>query len=318
MTAIDAFKRWWHSLPIPWLVGDATSQADADAQATVIGQQADLVFEATKARMPSLGPADALPHIGGDRQLEQGPEETDANFRIRLQTAWDDWARAGTALEMLVQLHWAGFTDAVIAQQNGLLYSLSAYPTAGVDPTSLLVIEDASTSVTLGVPWWTIDAVDAMANRFVVLFPTSAPAFMCSGTAVFDDTDYATVTWNNPFTDSTYVVQPGAVYGEMVTVSADLTTRTPTTCGIYASGPFTGSVDVKAWTAGANPFNDLHAGDLARVRRIIERWKPARTICVALYVITTAPVWGYPTTTTWGQVGLNWGASASTAYLIGV
>lgn len=41
-------------------------------------------------------PADALPLLGADAQLEQLPGETAASFRARIAGAWDTWPWAGT------------------------------------------------------------------------------------------------------------------------------------------------------------------------------------------------------------------------------
>lgn len=408
-----SFVEWYQNLPIPWLVAGANGQKEALALGAALDGQVTLIKLATKAHMPSYAPSDALPHIGADRQLEQGPNETNANFVTRLKTAWDDWARAGTALELLVQLYWGGFGGAVIAQQNGLLYSLAHAPTAGVDPTSLLSISLAmpnlvmtqiprqtitltvQTAGALGaalinvyvngvatmqffplasttgswyplqgtdtwlhfpnasystsdswtitpdgtvtssggfttatyncVPWWTVDGDTTHTNRFVVLFPGGSldggSGFVTSGTATFTGAEdgitvpWPTVTWNNAFADTTYKIQRGAVYSStMVDVSVDATTKTTAGVQMTASGPFVGTVDVFAWEAGSNPFADIHAADLARIRRLINRWKPAKSICAGIYQVVKLPLWDYPTT---GYVwdGTNWswdqGQSAS-------
>lgn len=323
MSASDpaSFTEYWQNLPIPWLVGGKNGQADATSQGTVVDQQVSLIKQATKAHMPGQGPADALPHSGGDRQLEQGPAETNQNFITRIQTAWDDWARAGTALELLVQLFWGGFPNAVIVQQNGLAYSLSGSPTAGQDPTSLLTITTLGTlgssltpvspairTIPAGNPWWTIDSNTNFCSRFAVLFPGLLPsAFRTSATATFTGAEdgftvpWPTATWNNPFPDTTYKVQVGAVYvtdgAGIVTVVADATTKTQTSIQIISSAPFTGTVDVLAWQAGANPMADLHPADLARLRRLIFRWRPEKATCTGIVARVQGNLWGWPVRT---------------------
>jgi hypothetical protein len=377
------FVEWWQSLPLPWLVSGPVGKSEATAKGMLVDAEVSLIKEAIKAHMPTKGPTDALPHIGGDRQLEAGPTETTDNFRVRLRTAWDDWARAGQAVELLTQLYWTGFPGAVLVQQNGLAYSLSAAPTAGVDPTSLLVTTvlggnpnitqgpgnpiviaittggalgtmaftwsynggatsapvtstaggttflvpgtytrvffDVGTYVlnstytfagdgtlTVGgggistvtqnsAPWWTFDINDYFCSRFAVLFPTGGGAFTTSGVGTFSETDTAVVTWSNPFPDTTYAVQVGAVNStDPVSVVAVSSSKTQTTVTLQASGPFTGTVDVLAWQQEDNPFADPHPADLARLRRIIDRWRPKKATPVGLVIFAQGKTVGWP------------------------
>lgn len=198
----QTFVEFLQSLPIPWLVAGANGAKEQLSNGTVLDQQADLIKQAVKARMPDYAPADALPHIGGDRALVQGPSETNANFITRTKTPWDDWARAGTHLEMLVQLYWIGFSGAIVVQQNGLAYSLSGAPTAGADPTGLLTITNLGTvgatpglapnplydnnpasktfntngykkTIPTASQWWTFDEKTDFCSRFAILFPAT-------------------------------------------------------------------------------------------------------------------------------------------------
>lgn len=57
--------------------------------------------EGVKARIPTLCDPSALPYIGADRVMPQGPNESNDAYRIRLQRAWDTWARAGSARSVL-------------------------------------------------------------------------------------------------------------------------------------------------------------------------------------------------------------------------
>jgi len=54
-------------------------------------------------RMPTLCDPTALPIIGGDRLIPQGASETDDNYRLRLQAAFDAWQTAGTPWAILRQ-----------------------------------------------------------------------------------------------------------------------------------------------------------------------------------------------------------------------
>jgi hypothetical protein len=222
---------------IPWFSGRENGAAWVNGWGTICDQIVAQMKESIKARFPDYGPADALPHQAGDRGLILSQFELEANERTRIKTAWDDWSRVGEPAEFLTQLHWGGFGSAVLVQQNGLAYQLSAAPTAGVDPTSLLTIttlpnlvtpqtlaptpqrEGLTVSGTLasqtpagaaatriitsktipsGNPWWRIDDRTDLCNRFEVLFPSGAPALMTYGIATFSGTNTATVVWNNP------------------------------------------------------------------------------------------------------------------------
>jgi hypothetical protein len=57
-----------------------------------------------RARMPGLAPVDALQYVGRGLDTLQGPSESIAAYRLRLQTAIDDKRLAGTAWPLLRQL----------------------------------------------------------------------------------------------------------------------------------------------------------------------------------------------------------------------
>jgi len=331
------WRQWWQGLPIPWLVSGPHGQAEAGGWPAVLDAEIVLLDAARKVAYPDYAPTDALPHLGGDRKLTQGPTETNPNFITRLKTPWDDWARAGSALELLVQLYWGGFTGAVLVQQNGLAYNLSGAPTAGQDPTSLLVtttcsalsvaltsnvtpptVSQAGRIIPATNPWWQFAESRSVnpnvsdtdyCNRFAVLFPGSPlpSAFMTSGVATFTGTEdgslanpWPTVTWNNAFADTSYKIQVGAVTitGGLgpVSVAADNSSKTQTSVRIAASASFTGSVDVIAYQAGANPFADLHPADLSRLQSLIGTWRP-NALCVGVYAVAQGNVYGWPVAT---------------------
>lgn len=176
---------WYRTLPIPWLVGGDNGQAEGGTWPSVLDGQVTLLKEATKARFPDYAPSDALPHIGGDRVLLQGPTEADDDFGLRIKAAWDDWSRAGNWPELLSMIYWgefSGFDQVVAVQQNGLAMSLSAAPTAGEDPTALLTIDELgllgtpltpcpgyTKVIPAGNPWWTFDSKTDFCSRFALL-----------------------------------------------------------------------------------------------------------------------------------------------------
>jgi hypothetical protein len=81
-----------------------------------------LLKEAVKARMPSLGPSDALALLAAERGIDRGTTETEASHRDRVKKAWEIWRWAGTPIGMLIAFYWAGYrpTDGrVVIQTQG-------------------------------------------------------------------------------------------------------------------------------------------------------------------------------------------------------
>ncbi len=176
MSAISSLAEWLRSLPIPWLSGREVGAADMTAQGNVYDGQVALLKAAVKARMPLEAPADALPYIGQERKLVQGSMELDADFRLRCQDVWGQWALAGMWAEMLFQLHHSCNFDCgslFIVQQNGLCYQLSANPGPQEDPLPLLVVTQLGLNYNIadlaGYPWWTFDDRDDLTARFAVI-----------------------------------------------------------------------------------------------------------------------------------------------------
>lgn len=314
--------QWMKGLPITWLVGNEVGAADATSQGTVYDGQVDLLREATKARFPDYGPDDALSHIGGDRQLIQGSAESNATFRVRLRTAWDQWALAGTWVELLYQLYFSCGVEAggaYIIQQNGLIYSLSANPVAGEDPTPLLVVDEAPIDSTSlypeEEPFYLLGDDPEHCSRFGIIFP--APwlgPFRRLAVAEFDNSDRASIEWLDPIPgDYTLLLGPPVVPDGTgpLTVSGDETTQTQFGTDIIASGPFTGTVAVLGVPAGDNPFVNVLPSQLAVLRQVIKTWRPAKAQCQWLTFLASGNLWGWPLTLRWGDPGLVWGAPAN-------
>lgn len=322
---------WYHGLPIKWFAAEEVGQYEGTANGTLIDTQLARVKAGIKARMPGQAPTDALPHIGGDRGLVQGPIGSNADFIIRLQTAWDNWARAGTFLEMLVQLYWAGYTGVTIVQQNGLAFSLSGNPTAGVDPTSLLVITDcdATTSVITssitptrqipaGTPWFWFDSNTDLCSRFAIIITGALPIQKTRVT--FTNSDVGTATWLDGFTDTSYSVYIGGVTvtdgGEPVVVGADGSTKTIDGIDLDASAPFTGYVDMLAAPAGVDPFTYLSPIRQTILKSLISRWRP-NAVCAGVFALFQGETWDFPLGKTWDGDSLTWDTPAEWAQLLG-
>lgn len=342
----QTIAQWLQTLQIPWLFQDEVGSADARAWGGYSDQAVNLLKSAVLARFPSSAPSDALPQIGHDSELIQGFAETDSSFRVRLNDRWNSHARRGQPAEMLAQLWYYGFDNGVIVTQNGLAYSLSAAPTPGQDPTALLVTTQLGTlptdatlaptpqrepvsvvgsaspagtrvinakTIPTGNSWWTFDSRTDLCNRFGLLFPSGAAAFLTYGVATFSGTDAATVTWNNPnrFADTSYLTHVGTPVvtsgSAPASIYEDSSGRTKTGTTIAASTPWTGTVVVIAWPAGASPFCNLSDSDLSALRTLIDRWKPATTRCMGAWAKQSGLQWGYPPTMKWGDPGLVWG-----------
>jgi hypothetical protein len=321
---------WLQNLPIPWLVGGPVGKAEVTAYGSIIDGIVVKVKDVTRVRFPDFSPPDGLPHIGAERLLVRGPAETDGNYATRLRTAWDDWARAGTALELLVQLWWAGFEHAVFVQQNGVAFYLSGAPTAGQDPTSLLVQTNCSvlptamtaqlplpsgitgpTSIAAGTPWWTFDSEPWFGSRFAILLPRGSTWLMTYGVATFASANSATLTWNKPLenglTYSLLISNPTVTSGGSVKAYIDPATVTATGATVSASAAFSGSISVFAFPSGGNPFFNISQTGIGNLSRVIRTWRPSRATCMNVLALQQGAQWGWPPTRTWGSG--TWGGT---------
>ena len=177
-----SYEQWQSRIPQapPWFLrprGAAWLRAHGKIKDLFVA----LVKQAAKAGLPSHAPEDALVEIGAERQLDQGPTETDDDYRDRLNRAWDLWPIAGTHQGILLELKAQGFpvgaTGAHIIQHNGL-YS---YLAAGDVVTFGLTMECVNRqgldgSVPGDLEGFTLDVRDQFYSKFIVLFPADVPA----------------------------------------------------------------------------------------------------------------------------------------------
>lgn len=313
------WETWTTSLRLAWM-GPKAKAIMGGFAAVMADRSGDDADAAVKFRFPEkTGDVSTLPIIGSGRLLDQGPN--DSAYGNRLVNWIQQWQYAGSPLGMLIALHFAGFSSAVIVQQNGLAYSLTLpLPPFGPgwDPSGNMITTPCSQlavaltsnvtpptttssgrSVPEGAPWWLLDSDTDYCSRFVVLFPTPTAPFYTLGRATFSNSSSATLTWANAFPDATYQIVPGKPVitdgsGVFVTVAVDGTTKTGGGATVYASGEFTGYVDVLAFQAGANPFADLHPVDLRRLQSVIGKWRPAKARCMGVYVATQGKFMGWP------------------------
>lgn len=310
------YTEWLQNLPLPWLTSGPVGSKWATATGTIVDTYVQYLKQGIQARMPDKAPPDALPHIGADRQLIQGSNESQASFVARLLDAWGQWGRAGTACSVLEQLYYFGLPGAIWTQQNGLQYTLSGAPTPGQDPTSLVVASNTSTlsstltsisppyrTIPAGTPWYALSGNTDLTNIFEIQIP-SWP-FAALAFAYFNNSDNATVTWPFTFGSNVYSVIPG-VPNSSVILTVDGTSLTTTTTKILASGPWTGSVPVIAYAAGVNPLNVYSAASAGVLQRIISTFRP-NALCAGVTSVQSGHVWGQ---WTWGTG--NWGGSVAT------
>lgn len=86
-----------------WLRAHWSSRVEYSLQVS-FDALSDAAGYAIRAGLPSLAPVDALPWLAQDRQLQQGPGETNAAFVSRLQQWMDIWRHAGTSTGLMLAL----------------------------------------------------------------------------------------------------------------------------------------------------------------------------------------------------------------------
>lgn len=316
MANIINYETWYQyglGNALPAWFGGPNGQANGIATGKIIDGVISLLKSGATARYPSQAPSDALSHIGSDRGLIQGANESETSFRTRLKTAWDQWSRAGTPRGVLEQLFYFGFgsTTTHWVQQNGLAVTFSADPTPGQDPTSLVVTSNCPTlstvltstltsfrSIPVGTPWFELDDGNTdFCNRFAII--CESWPFAALGFATFSGTDTATVTWPFTFPDTAYNVIVGPP-NDAVVLTAGGTTATTTQITIDSSAPWNGRVPVLAFESGVNPLNFFSAARLGQLQRLITSFKPC-SVCTGVYAIATGGrTWDYfPAGTTW-------------------
>lgn len=137
------FRDSFYQFIPPWLSTD-----NAEKYFYTLELMRDLLMEksnqAQKIRLPGQGDASQIPFLAFDRQLLQGPLESDESFILRLKEAIPTWNEAGSAIAVLGQLQaYAQGRQSVDKPQFAIVSN----------PRTL---EDASLVNT----WWTLDYDD--------------------------------------------------------------------------------------------------------------------------------------------------------------
>jgi hypothetical protein len=145
------------SLDPRWLaqpMGAAWRRASLNQKATIL----DRTRRALKMRFAELAPADAQALIGGERQIERGPQDTTATYGHRIVDAWNLWQWSGTAFGLLTALSDIGYPSAVIEIVNGWEYSLSS--------GQLVIVKRDPGS-------WHVDGDASFWSKFDIIFPSN-------------------------------------------------------------------------------------------------------------------------------------------------
>ena len=318
------FENWATRLRFAWM--GASAKRIIGGIAAILGDKSvTWARQAQLEHMPEYAEdAASLVRIGAERGIERGPDDTDATYATRLTYARILDQLRGRPIGLALALHYGDFPGFVIVQQNGRYWKLDGTPVLedlvdAVGPPDWVDYGDLGEHENIegDPPWWTFDSDRDFCSRFAVIFPgtTYPSSFTTWGTATFTGSEQSVpITWNNEFPDATYhvLVGPARVadnyedYGP-VSVAADLSTRTATGISITTASYFAGTVDVLAWQDGENPFADPHPTDLARLRRLIRDWRPAKATCVGIYVVVQGVCWGWPVGT-WDDEDDTWGA----------
>lgn len=101
--SIATFRESLRNISVPFLLGFVGVRLGY-AVGLVIDAMGDATRESIKARMPGVADVSALPYLGRDRGLFQGPNETPTAFAARLSNSMLARRRSGTAGEALRQL----------------------------------------------------------------------------------------------------------------------------------------------------------------------------------------------------------------------
>lgn len=121
---MTTYGEYYPALFPVWLRGP-TGDAWATGFGVMLDGVADSATNAVKCRIVREAPSDALAYIGSERNLDRVPSESDAQYRARLEAAWDAWSYAGTDRAIVEQLELLGLT-AVCVRNNQWTWDANA------------------------------------------------------------------------------------------------------------------------------------------------------------------------------------------------
>ncbi len=297
----------------PWLCG---YNSNGQKFLYIFGLMLDMLLEKSNeaqiAKCPGQG-ADqsAIPLQAADRVLVQGPAESNASFTLRLENAFNSWARAGSRPSALAQLQ-AYMTDLQVGVAASLPECLIVGGNTSLTTWDSLTIgaeQNAPPAHALISPAnWNWDGLNLPARAWLVLFMhlvstgqsgASAAVASTGGSGVAGvTTGFATLTGLAGIaTDNVqqYITLSGGVAGN--TGTFQITSVVSTTSVIIANTAAVVTAGPLAWTIGQYPYigpapvwgsPDFVWGDgtwgvncselvIQSVRSILKTWKAAST-----------------------------------------
>lgn len=98
------FRDQFYSIPVPPLLRTGNGERYMYTLELCRDLLCEKAFQAMTIRLPGVGDASNLPWLAFDRNLVQGPAESNASFAARLTGAFEAWGRSGSADSVLEQL----------------------------------------------------------------------------------------------------------------------------------------------------------------------------------------------------------------------
>lgn len=289
------------------------------------------------ARFPDFAPVDAIGNIAQERERTQGQNESLASFIARLKNSWGAWSIGGTYWGLLAELVGAGYNggangNVYIVAANGFVYG----PGDSVLPPNVPQGGPGTPPPYVQLPpWYTAGAaataLEWQANHTYALNDQVTPDvpdgtfYVCIQAGTSGGSQPTFPGPNGQVTDNQVIWAYAGNYLELPvyppwTFGAVDGQGAPTIPGGAAVGAGgdadpTGSFWSRfavifdnppvAWTGIANPplsTSAPTAGEIAIIRRIIAKFKPARSTCAGIIVATNSGLSrmcvGWPLTTT--------------------
>lgn len=272
----ESYKNYLMTNAPGWFT-NGSGEAWLEEHGQIADDTTDRLKAAVKARMPTEAPVDALGHIGAERMIDRGAFEDDATFAERLRQAWEAWPFAGTARGILSQLWAAGYT---FSNGNPTIVQQNGLAHFLVEEThgASLGIAPTPDRYTEGGDGLQLAIVEL--NEHII---TGAPWWL------FGDDGSA----DRAHTSRFMLVFPGQVNTD------------PVDC--FPQG----------WTDAQATLTTSTAPTLAEVnaiRRIVNRWRAARSQFIGIVAIESNFIWGWPCRGSgelrrWGD-GNVWGGGA--------
>lgn len=202
------YAKYMPSIAPPWM-----AQTWGERFWRAVGVNLDAVavadLAATKARMPSEGPADALVYMGDDRRLPRASGETEDDYRARLLGAFEAWGGdntpitgvgggAGSHLGILQQLRVLGLpigpNGITLVSQVGIYSQLDV---GGALVRGSLMDCVNRTDLTGAVNprrGWTFDGRDNFFSLLGLVIPQDVPSFV-DGSMLAGEVDRVMRDW---------------------------------------------------------------------------------------------------------------------------